>query len=217
MPLPLIPIIVAVVRLAAPVVINTVVKQVIKQAPKVAKEVAKQAPKAAKEAVKAAPKKAASGPKKGNTPLNKYKDKAKKEKKKKGPCDHLKKGQGKGDYRGGAHSETSKPRNDGKDSHHMPADDASPLPKKEGPAIQMDPKDHRLTKSNGSQPRSAGYRAGIEALLKDGKWRDAMAKEIKDIRRIQKLGKTPKKYNEAMREMLSYFKCLEQHELLPKA
>ena len=77
MPLPLIPIIVAVVRLAAPVVINTVVKQVIKQAPKVAKEVAKQAPKAAKEAVKAAPKKAASGPKKGNTPLNKYKDKAK--------------------------------------------------------------------------------------------------------------------------------------------
>ena len=100
MPLPLIPIIVAVVRLAAPVVINTVVKQVIKQAPKVAKEVAKQAPKAAKEAVKAAPKKAASGPKKGNTPLNKYKDKAKNKPKLKcgegGKYGDLKKKTGKG-------------------------------------------------------------------------------------------------------------------------
>ena len=97
MPLPLIPIIVAVVRLAAPVVINIVVKQVIKQAPKVAKEVAKQAPKAAKEAVKAAPKKAASGPKKGNTPLNKYKDKAK-NKKKKDPCEDYKKNRKKRKY-----------------------------------------------------------------------------------------------------------------------
>lgn len=40
----------------------------------------------------------------------------------KGPCDHLRQGNGKGPYRGGAHSKTSKPLNDGKDSHHMPAD-----------------------------------------------------------------------------------------------
>ena len=35
---------------------------------------------------------------------------------KKGPCDHLRQGNGTGPYRGGAHSKTSKPSNDGKDS-----------------------------------------------------------------------------------------------------
>lgn len=99
MPLPLIPIIVAVVRVAAPIVIKVAI-QAAKQAPKVAKEAAKQAPKAAKETVKAAPKKAASGPKKGNTPPNKYKDKAKKKPKLKcgegGKYGDLKKKTGKG-------------------------------------------------------------------------------------------------------------------------
>lgn len=37
------------------------------------------------------------------------------------PCDHLKQGSGKGSYRGGARSKTSKSVNDGKDSHHTPA------------------------------------------------------------------------------------------------
>ncbi len=40
-----------------------------------------------------------------------------------------------GNYKGGKHRETSKPVGDGKHSHHMPADSASPLNKADGPAI----------------------------------------------------------------------------------
>jgi uncharacterized Zn-binding protein involved in type VI secretion len=102
-----------------------------------------------------------------------------------GPCDHLRQGSGTGPYRGGAHSKTSQPVNDGKDSHHAPAKDASPLPHADGPAIQMDPADHRRTTSNGNNGKQgAAYRKMLEGLLKEGKWREAMAIEIKDIRRI---------------------------------
>lgn len=76
MPLPLVAIIVVAARVAAPIIVKVAV-QAAKQAPKVAKEVAKQAPKVAKEVAKQAPKTAKAGAKKvGNTPLNKYMDKA---------------------------------------------------------------------------------------------------------------------------------------------
>jgi hypothetical protein len=113
--------------------------------------------------------------------------------KKKGPCDHLRQGNGKGPYRGGAHSKTSKPANDGKDSHHMPADDVSPLDRKDGPAIQMDPTDHNMTSSNGSGRAAKRYRNMVEQLLKDGKWREAMLAEIRDIRRLSREIGIPKK------------------------
>ena len=134
--------------------------------------------------------------------------------KKAGPCDHLRQGNGKGPYRGGAHSKTSKPVNDGKDSHHMPADDASPLKRSEGPAIQMTPKDHAKTSSNGQMPGSIEYREMIADLIAEGKWREVMATEIRDVRRVAREAGTPTKYNEAMLEMLEYFKCLEKHGLL---
>lgn len=132
-----------------------------------------------------------------------------------GPCDHLKQGSGTGPYRGGAHSKTSKPRNDDKDSHHAPAKDASPLNPKDGPAIQMDPKDHAKTSSNGQMPGSIDYREGIAELIASGKWREAMLKEIQDIRRVaREVAKDPTKYNEAMLEMLEYFKCLSKNKFL---
>ncbi|HDR9086724.1 hypothetical protein [Burkholderia vietnamiensis] len=134
-----------------------------------------------------------------------------------GPCDHLKQGSGKGPYRGGAHSKTSKPANDGKDSHHMPADDVSPLKRSDGPAIQMDPDDHAMTSSNGQNGRAGkAYRAMIGGLLRDGKWREAMLKEILDVRKLASEINDGRKYNEAMLEMLEYFKCLERNGLLPK-
>ncbi|MBJ9900197.1 hypothetical protein [Burkholderia cenocepacia] len=134
-----------------------------------------------------------------------------------GPCDHLKQGSGKGPYRGGAHSKTSKPANDGKDSHHMPADDVSPLKRSDGPAIQMDPDDHAMTSSNGQNGRAGkAYRSMIGDLLRDGKWREAMLKEILDVRRLASEINDGRKYNEAMLEMLEYFKCLERNGLLPK-
>jgi hypothetical protein len=134
---------------------------------------------------------------------------------KKGPCDDLKRGKGTGPYRGGAHSETTKPKNDKKDSHHAPADAASPLPKNDGPAFQMDPLDHDETSSNGKKKGSADYIESIRDLLDQGKWREAMAKEIKDARKAaKKVSGDLRKYNEAIREMLEYFKCLAKNGLL---
>jgi len=176
-----------------------------------AAEVAKEA-KAAKEARKA--KQADDAAKAGGGGKQGGKDTTVKQKKK-GPCDHLRQGNGKGPYRGGAHSKTSKPINDKKDSHHMPAKEVSPLDPKDGPAIQMDPPDHRDTTSNGNNGRQGiAYRKMIEGLLKKGEWRKAMAIEIRDVRRIARDVGNPRKYNEAMLEMLEYFKCLENNGLL---
>ena len=173
---------------------------------KVAKEVkaAKEA-KQAKEAGEAA--QAGAGGKKGG------KDTTVKQKKK-GPCDHLRQGSGKGPYRGGAHSKTSKPVNDKKDSHHIPAKDISPLDPKDGPAIKMEPKDHAKTSSNGQMAGSVEYREALEELISQGKWREAMAMEVRDLRRVAREAGDPKRYNEALLEMLEYYKCLEKHSLL---
>jgi len=142
------------------------------------------------------------------------KDGGKSRRKPPGPCDHLRQGNGKGPYRGGAHSKTSKPVNDDKDSHHIPAKDASPLKPQDGPAIQMAPKDHAKTSSNGQMSGSIEYREMIADLIAEGKWREVMTTEIRDVRRVAREAGTPTKYNEAMLEMLEYFKCLEKHGLL---
>jgi len=138
--------------------------------------------------------------------------------KEKGPCNHLKKGDGSGPYRGGAHSETSKPLNDGKDSHHMPAKDSykhTTLDTNDGPAIQMDPKDHAKTSSNGRWGDLAeDYRSEIKDMIDKDAWRKALAREMNDVRKIARKAGDPRKYNEAMREMLEYFKCLAKNGLL---
>jgi hypothetical protein len=205
---------------------------VVKGGKAVAKEAAKEgAEKAAKEAAEKAAKEAAEKAEK-EAAEKAAKEKAEKETaeaggkppkkedggyskgKGKGPCDHLRQGDGTGPYRGGAHNKTSKPVNDEKDSHHMPAKDASPLRPQDGPAIQMHPNDHAKTSSNGQMPGSIEYREMIADLIADGKWREAMVKEIKDVRRVADEVGDPKKYNEATLEMLEYFKCLEKHGLL---
>lgn len=134
--------------------------------------------------------------------------------KEEGPCDHLRKGNGNGKYRGGAHSETKGPVRDGFDSHHMPADDASPLARNNGPAIHMEPSDHHQTSSNGQVSGSYQYRRSIEALIKDGKWREAMEIEIQDVKDIAHRANDPTRYDEAISEMLTYFDCLEKYNLL---
>ena len=176
------------------------------EAAKVAKEVeaAKEA-KLAKEAEEAA-QAGAGGNRSGKDTTVKQK--------KKGPCDHLRQGSGKGPYRGGAHSKTSQPKNDNKDSHHIPAKDTSPLKPQDGPAIKMDPKDHARTSSNGQMAGSIEYREALESLISQGKWREAMAIEVRDVRRIAREAGDPTKYNEALLEMLEYYKCLEKNSLL---
>lgn len=145
----------------------------------------------------------------------------------KGPCDHLKKGSGNGKYRGGAHGKTKDhgDRNksldsDGKkiikqESHHAPAHDSSPLSKDDGFAIQMDKIDHNKTSSHGTKGRAAReYRKLLKNLIDKGEWRKAMAIEIKDIRNIAKNSGDRFKYDEAITEMLDYFKCLKANNLI---
>jgi uncharacterized Zn-binding protein involved in type VI secretion len=89
-----------------------------------------------------------------------------------GPCDHLRQGNGKGLYRSGAHSKTSKPVNDGKDSHHMPARQASPLAENDGPGDSDGParsspdvqqREQRAAGADLSQGHRADARAGTLA------------------------------------------------------
>jgi RHS repeat-associated protein len=87
----------------------------------------------------------------------------------------------------------------GWERHHMPADSTSPLSRARGPAIQMEQAEHALTSSYGNSAAAQGYRQEIGALIQQGRWRDAMAQEIRDVRRI-----AGSKYNQAVQQMLEY-------------
>lgn len=73
----------------------------------------------------------------------------------------------------------------------------------------MEPSDHKVTRSNGSSHAAFKYRKKIEELLRNGEWRKAMAIEIWDIKSVN-----GRKYNEAIKEMLLYFKYLDKNNLL---
>jgi RHS repeat-associated protein len=87
--------------------------------------------------------------------------------------------------------------------HHMPANSTTPLSTAKGPAIQMEINDHKKTSSFANSAISAAYRADIKGLIDAGKMRDAMAKEINDVRSI-----VGDKYNSAIKEMLDYSKSI---------
>jgi hypothetical protein len=114
-----------------------------------------------------------------------------------------------GPYRGGSHADMSGPRTrrDGLDSHHMPDRHATPtVDPNDGPAIQMDPLDHFATSSNGRHGESSRiWRDETAQMIREGRYRDAMAREIRDVRRAaKKVSSDPRKYNEAIQEMLEF-------------
>lgn len=121
----------------------------------------------------------------------------------------------KGDtYRGGPHSETKSPINDGLDSHHCPAKDCyknSLISGEFGPAIKMDPEDHRLTASYGRSREAQAYRDKQKELLNEGKLEEAINMDIMDIK--QKFGS---KYDKAIEEMLEYSKKLDPNQFKDK-
>jgi RHS repeat-associated protein len=125
-------------------------------------------------------------------------------------CEHLRKGNpnGQGVYRGGAYGSTGGTKESGIESHHMPANSISPLPRSQGPAIQMDKLDHEATSSYINSREAQQYRAKIGALLNNGEWRKAMAIEIRDVRHVAAQTGDRRKYNEAIQEMLAYSKCI---------
>ena len=76
----------------------------------------------------------------------------------------------------------------------------------DGPAIQMDPPDHHATSSNGRHgTEGARYRAETARMIREGRYRDAMAREILDVRQAaEEASNDATKYNEAIQEMLDY-------------
>lgn len=115
---------------------------------------------------------------------------------------------------GGPHRKTSKPVNDRKDSHHTPAKasyEHTSLSKEDGPAIKMDPADHRLTASNGAMPGSDAYRAKQKALIDDGKFKEAIQMDVDDIKK-----NFPGKYEKCLDEMIEYASSIDQSLLKPK-
>ena len=110
-------------------------------------------------------------------------------------------------YTGGAHEKTKTPPNDGKDSHHCPAKKSysdAPISTEKGPAIKMEPADHKKTASNGSSDEAKQYRQQQRDLLNQGRLMDAIQMDIDDIR-----SKFKNKYDTAIEEMLAYAKTLD--------
>jgi hypothetical protein len=102
-------------------------------------------------------------------------------------------------FKGGAYGKLSAAVN--VERHHMPANSVSSLSRGKGPSIQMEKVDHQKTASFGSSNAAVAFREESKSLIDAGKMRDAMAKEIQDVRSI-----AGSKYNEAVREMLDYAK-----------
>ena len=83
--------------------------------------------------------------------------------------------------------------------HHIPSNDVNRLPTTGGPCIRMLTEDHYMTSSYGSSASAQQYRAKEEALIKEGKFAEAMQMGIDDIRSL-----FGTKYNDAIAEMISY-------------
>ncbi len=114
------------------------------------------------------------------------------------------------DIKGGAHRDTSKPRGDGFDSHHCPAKNCykdAPISDADGPAIKIDPEDHRKTASNGNGAEALAYRAEQQRLLNEGKLEEAVQMDIDDIR-----SKFGNKYDDAIEQLQDYVKTLDPND-----
>lgn len=114
-----------------------------------------------------------------------------------------------GNYRGGAHGCMTLPVGDGKDSHHMPANSISPLPRPVGPSIQMDPRDHRLTNSYGASAATNAVLAGQQQQIQSGNFIAAQAIDVLEIE-----AKFPGKYTEAIAQMELYTACLKRYGII---
>jgi hypothetical protein len=129
------------------------------------------------------------------------------------PCAALACGTPGSQYRGGAHGCTKLPVGDGLDSHHMPADSATVMPREIAPAIQMDPVDHRKTISYGGGATGPHY-AAQRSLVTRGQTMAAIMMDVADVKVIAAAAGTPSKYDSAITQMLAYAQCLKQHGIL---
>ncbi|CAG67838.1 MULTISPECIES: hypothetical protein [Acinetobacter] len=119
-----------------------------------------------------------------------------------------------GEVLGGAHKDTSKPVNDGFDSHHCPAKNCykdAPISSSDGPAIKMEPADHRETASYGNSDAAKKYREKQQELLNQGRLQEAVDMDIHDIR-----SKFGDKYDQHILEMQKYIDTLDPNIFIKK-
>ena len=96
----------------------------------------------------------------------------------------------------------------GGERHHMPAKDVSTLSEGEGPAIWMETSDHAGTASWGKGDEPAAYRAAQADLINQGKFREALQKDIDDIR-----SQFGAKYDTGIQQMLDYYNTIPAWKL----
>ena len=112
-------------------------------------------------------------------------------------------------YRGGAHVFMQESgREPAVQSHHMPPNAVSPLPKDMGPAIQMDTKDHYATPSFGQKVFSP-FMKSQGNLANKGQFMTAFAVDAAAVEE-----KYPGKYTSAIAQALAYAKCLQNAGLI---
>lgn len=90
----------------------------------------------------------------------------------------------------------------------MPADSISPLSRGDGPAIRMETADHRRTASWGRSRAAQAYRAEQQRLINEGRFRDAIEMDVRDIR-----SKFGNKYDAAIEEMMQYVNTIPASKL----
>ena len=107
---------------------------------------------------------------------------------------------------GGRYSDVRRANDsEGKEVHHMPADSASFLDTKDGPAIIMDKEDHRKTASCGNSKEARAYCAKQKEYIEAGKFREAFDMDVKDIQ-----NKFGDKYDSAIEQARAYLDKLEK-------
>jgi filamentous hemagglutinin len=117
-------------------------------------------------------------------------------------------------FTGGPHRETSQPAGEGLDSHHCPAKSCykdAQISSQDGPAVKLDPPDHRRTASYGSSPDAKEYRALQKELVDQGRVREAVQMDIDDLRR-----KFGDKYESAIKQMQTYLDTLDPEDFVNK-
>lgn len=103
--------------------------------------------------------------------------------------------------RGGAHKHVQGIK--GNHSHHIPQDAASPIDRKDGPAITMTAEDHRQLISSRSGARGKEFLRKQKEFIEKGDYRSAMDLEINNIRELFR-----DKYDDGIEQMLSYSRSI---------
>lgn len=84
--------------------------------------------------------------------------------------------------------------------HHVPANEANGLEGNDGPCIEMEKCDHKLTASWGMSREARDYRAKQRELIEAGNFKEALKMDIVDLQREE----FNHKYDGALREAADY-------------